>query len=96
MDGNELSLYQKASAHERIKHQPVMTGLIIHKASQVTGDDVKEAIGLLNQVNFLNRLSRATQRHSRSFGYTRTYRSRPRSGCLGKNSRCCRRIAWCV
>jgi hypothetical protein len=55
MDGNELSLYQKVSAHERIKHQAVMTGLIIHKASQVTGEDVKEAIGPLNQVNFLNR-----------------------------------------
>lgn len=55
MDGNELSLYQKVSAHERIKHQAVMTGLIIHKASQVTGEDVKEAIGPLNQANFLNR-----------------------------------------
>jgi len=55
MDGNELTLYQKASALERIKHQTVMTGLIIHKASQVTGDDVKDAIGPLNQVNFRNR-----------------------------------------
>lgn len=55
MDGNELTLYQKVSAHERIKHQVVMTGLVVHKASQVTGDDVKEAIGPLNQVNFENR-----------------------------------------
>jgi len=55
IDGNELTLYQKVSAHERIKHQAVMTGLIIHKASQVVGDDVKEAIGPLNQVNFENR-----------------------------------------
>lgn len=55
MDGNELTLYQKVSAHERIKHQAVMTGLVVHKASQVTGDDVKEAIGPLNQVNFENR-----------------------------------------
>ncbi|MEH2141268.1 hemerythrin HHE cation-binding protein [Nostoc sp.] len=55
IDGNELTLYQKASIHERIKHQAVMTGLIIHKASQVVGDDVKEAIGPLNQVNFENR-----------------------------------------
>jgi hypothetical protein len=55
MNGNELSLYQKVSAHERIKHQAVMTGLIVHKAAQVVGDDVKEAIGLLNQVNFKNR-----------------------------------------
>lgn len=55
MEGNELTLYQKVSAHERIKHQAVMTGLIIHKASQVVGDDLKEAIGPLNQVNFKNR-----------------------------------------
>lgn len=55
MDGTELTLYQKVSIHERIKHQTVMTGLIVHKAAQVTGDDVKEAIGPLNQVNFKNR-----------------------------------------
>lgn len=55
MEGNELTLYQKVAAHERIKHQAVMTGLIIHKASQVTGDDVKKAIAPLNQVNFENR-----------------------------------------
>ncbi|NDJ18106.1 hemerythrin HHE cation-binding protein [Myxacorys almedinensis] len=55
MDGTELTLYQKVSAHERIKHQAVMTGLIVHKAAQVVGEDVKEAIGPLNQVNFDNR-----------------------------------------
>jgi hypothetical protein len=55
MEGSELTLYQKFSAHERIKHQAVMTGLVVHKASQVTGEDVKEAIGPLNQVNFKNR-----------------------------------------
>ena len=55
MEGEELTLYQKVSAHERIKHQTVMTGLIIHKASQVVGDDITEAIRPLNQVNFKNR-----------------------------------------
>ncbi|MBF2003505.1 MAG: hemerythrin HHE cation-binding protein [Synechococcales cyanobacterium M58_A2018_015] len=55
MAGDTLSLYQKTAAHERIKHQAVMTGFIIHKAAQVVGDDVKEAIGPLNQVNFTNR-----------------------------------------
>lgn len=55
MDGDELTLYQKVSAHERIKHQTVMTGLIIHKASQVVGEDLKDAIAPLNQVNFKNR-----------------------------------------
>ncbi len=55
MDGNELTLYQKASVHERIKHQAVTTGLVVHKASQITGEDVKDAIAPLNQVNFKNR-----------------------------------------
>lgn len=55
MAGNELSLYQKVSAHERIKHQAVMTGITIHKASQVVGEDLKDAIAPLNQVNFKNR-----------------------------------------
>ena len=55
MEGSELTLYQKVSAHERIKHQAVMTGLIVHKASQVVGDDLKDAIGPLNQVKFKNR-----------------------------------------
>lgn len=55
IEGSELTLYQKFSAHERIKHQIFTTGLVVHKASQITGDDVKEAIGPLNQVNFKNR-----------------------------------------
>lgn len=55
MTGDELTLYQKISAHERIKHQAVMTGLIVHKAAQVTDEDLKQAIGPLNQVNFKNR-----------------------------------------
>ncbi|MGI2906308.1 hemerythrin HHE cation-binding protein [Tolypothrix sp. VBCCA 56010] len=55
MGTDQLTLYQKVSIHERIKHQAVMTGLIVHKAAQVVGDDVKEAIGPLNQVNFKNR-----------------------------------------
>lgn len=55
MEGSELSLYQKFSVLERIKHQVFTTGLVVHKAAQITGDDVKEAIGQLNQVNFRNR-----------------------------------------
>lgn len=55
MEGSELTLYQKFSALERIKHQVFTTGLVVHKASQITGEDVKEAIGPLNQVNFRNR-----------------------------------------
>lgn len=56
MDGDELTLYQKVSAHERIKHQAVMTGLIVHKASQAIEDEeLKTAIAPLNQINFKNR-----------------------------------------
>lgn len=56
MDGDELTPYQKFSAHERIKHQTVMTGLIVHKASQTIEDnELKDVIAPLNQVNFKNR-----------------------------------------
>jgi hypothetical protein len=55
MEGSELTLYQKVSARERIEHQAVMREPIVHQASQVVGEDLKEAIGPLNQVNFKNR-----------------------------------------
>ncbi|MBD2165723.1 hemerythrin domain-containing protein [Calothrix membranacea FACHB-236] len=53
--GSELSLYEKVSQHELLKHQIVMSGLIIHKAAQKVGADVMVAIGPLNAVNFENR-----------------------------------------
>ncbi|BAY34204.1 hemerythrin HHE cation binding domain-containing protein [Nostoc carneum NIES-2107] len=53
--GSELSLYDKVSQHELLKHQIVMSGLIVHKAAQKVGADVMVAIGPLNAVNFENR-----------------------------------------
>ncbi len=55
MEGSDLSLYEKAFEHELLKHQQVMSGLLIHKAAQVVGTDVESAIKPLNVVNFENR-----------------------------------------
>ena len=55
MSGSELTLYQKAFQHELLKHQQVMTGLLIHKCAQVVGADVAVAIAPLNTINFENR-----------------------------------------
>jgi hemerythrin superfamily protein len=53
--GSELSLYEKVSQHELLKHQLVISGLIVHKAAQKVGTDVLVAIAPLNTVNFENR-----------------------------------------
>ncbi|MBW4562170.1 MAG: hemerythrin domain-containing protein [Mojavia pulchra JT2-VF2] len=53
--GSELSLYEKVSQHELLKHQQTMSGLLVHKAAQKVGADVMLAIGPLNAVNFENR-----------------------------------------
>ncbi|AFY31559.1 hemerythrin domain-containing protein [Calothrix sp. PCC 7507] len=55
MKGSELSFFEKVFQHELLKHQQVMTGLIIHKAAQKVGADVIAAIGPLNTINFENR-----------------------------------------
>jgi hemerythrin superfamily protein len=55
MEGSDLSLYEKVSQHELLKHQQVMSGLLVHKAAQVVGADVEAAITPLNTVNFENR-----------------------------------------
>ncbi|MEH2256854.1 hemerythrin domain-containing protein [Nostoc sp.] len=52
---SELSLYEKVSQHELLKHQLVMSGLIVHKAAQKVGADVLLAIAPLNTINFENR-----------------------------------------
>ncbi|MEH2442773.1 hemerythrin domain-containing protein [Nostoc sp.] len=52
---SELSLYDKVSQHELLKHQLVTTGLIVHKAAQKIGADVLLAIAPLNTINFENR-----------------------------------------
>ena len=53
--GSELSLYEKVSQHELLKHQLVMSGLIVHKAAQKVGADILLAIAPLNTINFENR-----------------------------------------
>jgi len=55
MQGSELSFYEKVSQHELLKHQQVMSGLLVHKAAQKVGADVMAAIGPINPVNFENR-----------------------------------------
>lgn len=55
MQGSELNLFEKVFQHELLKHQQVMSGLVIHKAAQKVGADVEAAITPLNTVNFENR-----------------------------------------
>ncbi|MGF1482010.1 MAG: hemerythrin HHE cation-binding protein [Cyanophyceae cyanobacterium] len=55
MAGNELSLYEKASQHESLKHQLTMIGLVVHKAAQAAGGDLEKTIDPINKVNFKNR-----------------------------------------
>src|SRR4028118_384626 len=55
MEGSELTLFEKVSQHELLKHKQFMTGLLIHKAAQVVGADIEVAIAPLNTLNFENR-----------------------------------------
>jgi hemerythrin superfamily protein len=55
MQGSDLSFYEKIFQHELLKHQQVMSGVVIHKAAQKVGADVMAAISPLNTVNFENR-----------------------------------------
>lgn len=55
MQGSELTLYEKMAQHELLKHGQVLSGLVVHKAAQVAGTDVEQAIAPLNAVNFENR-----------------------------------------
>jgi hemerythrin superfamily protein len=55
MQGSEMSLYDKVTQFELLKHGQAMTGIVIHKAAQVVGADVDLAITPLNTVNFENR-----------------------------------------
>jgi len=52
---SELTLFEKLSQHELLKHKQAMAGLLIHKAAQVVGADIEAAITPLNTVNFENR-----------------------------------------
>jgi hemerythrin superfamily protein len=52
---SDLSLYEKMAQHELLKHGQVVSGLVVHKAAQVVGQDVEAALAPLNTVNFENR-----------------------------------------
>lgn len=52
---SDLSLYEKMAQHELLKHGQVVSGLVVHKAAQVVGQDVEAALTPLNTVNFENR-----------------------------------------
>lgn len=55
MGGSDLDLYEKALQHEGMKHQLVMTGMLVHKCAQAAGEDWEQAIDPINKVNFQNR-----------------------------------------
>jgi hemerythrin superfamily protein len=55
MEDSELTLFEKVSQHELLKHKQTMAGLLIHKATQVVGADIEAAITPLNTVNVENR-----------------------------------------
>ena len=44
MSGSDLDLYEKIMQHEGLKHQLVMTGLLIHKAAQATDGVLQKSI----------------------------------------------------
>jgi len=52
---SDLSLYEKMAQHELLKHGQVVSGLVVHKAAQVVGQDIEIALTPLNTVNFENR-----------------------------------------
>jgi hypothetical protein len=55
MSGSHLDLYEKIMQHEGLKHQLVMTGLLVHKAAQATDGKLQKVIDSINKVNFKNR-----------------------------------------
>jgi hemerythrin superfamily protein len=55
LSSDKLSLYEKLTQHELLKHSQVVSGLVVHKAAQVVGKDVEAALAPLNTVNFENR-----------------------------------------
>jgi hypothetical protein len=55
MSENHLALYEKFMQHEGLKHQLVMTGLLVHKAAQATDGALVKLVDPINKVNFKNR-----------------------------------------
>jgi hemerythrin superfamily protein len=55
MQDSELTLFEKVTKQELLKHNQAMSGILVHKAAQVVGADIEVAIAPLNTVNFENR-----------------------------------------
>ena len=55
MSETHLDLYEKFMQHEGLKHQLVMTGLLVHKAAQATDGILQKLVDSINKVNFKNR-----------------------------------------
>ncbi len=55
MARSDLTIFEKVTQHELLKHGQTMKGLLIHKAAQIVGADVEAAITPLNTINFENR-----------------------------------------
>ena len=55
MSENHLDIYEKFMQHEGLKHQLVMTGLLVHKAAQATDGILQKVVDPINKVNFKNR-----------------------------------------
>lgn len=55
MNSSDLTNYDKFFQLELLKHQQVMTGLVLHKAGQSLSDNLQDAMEPLNKVNFENR-----------------------------------------
>lgn len=55
MNSGDLSLYDKFSQLELMKHQQAMTGLVVHKVAQSLSNDLQDAMEPLNKVNFETR-----------------------------------------
>ncbi len=55
MSENHLDIYEKFMQHEGLKHQLVMTGLLVHKAAQATDGILQKLVDPINKANFKNR-----------------------------------------
>lgn len=55
MQDSDLTLFEKVTKQELLKHNQAMSGILVHKAAQVVGADIEVAIAPLNTVNVENR-----------------------------------------
>lgn len=55
MSENHLDIYEKFMQQEGLKHQLVMTGLLVHKSAQATDGILQKLVDSINKVNFKNR-----------------------------------------